>query len=86
MSKMILEIADDLAQAVRVPAEERLARVRQELALRLYQKRLLSFGKSRQLAAMTKWEFSSLLGEERIPRHYDEDELAEDLKTLEALD
>lgn len=83
---MILEIADDLAQAVRVPAEERLARVRQELALRLYQKRLLSFGKSRQLAAMTKWEFSSLLGEERIPRHYDEDELAEDLKTLEALD
>lgn len=54
MSKLILEIPEDLAEALRVPPEERLSRVRQELAVRLYQKGLLSFGKARKLAQMSK--------------------------------
>lgn len=41
MSKLILEIPSDLAEALRVPLEERLERVRQELAVRLYQKGIL---------------------------------------------
>jgi predicted HTH domain antitoxin len=51
----------------------------------LYQKGLLAFGKARELAGMTKWEFHLLLGEEEIIRRYDLEELKEDLKTLEAL-
>lgn len=86
MSKMILEISDELAEALRVPAGEKLGRLRWELAVRLYQKGLLSFGKARELAQMSKWEFHVLLGEEGIVRRYDLEELEADLRTLEALD
>jgi predicted HTH domain antitoxin len=85
MDKMILEIPGELAEALRVPTEEKQARLRQELAVRLYQKGLLSFGKARELAEMSKWEFHLLLGKEGIARNYDVDELEEDLKTLESL-
>jgi predicted HTH domain antitoxin len=85
MKGMVLEIPGELAEALRVPPEEQVARLRQELAVRLYQKGLLSFGKARELAGMTKWEFHFLLGEEGILRRYDVEELEEDLKTLEAL-
>lgn len=86
MDKLILEIPTDLAEAIRLPFEERVARLRQELALRLYEKDLLPFGKARELAGLSKWEFHFLLGEEGIPRRYDLEELEKDLKTLESLD
>lgn len=85
MKGVILEIPADLAEALRLPPEEQATRLRRELAIRLYQKGLLSFGKARELAGMTKWEFHLLLGEEGIVRRYDVAELEEDLKTLEAL-
>jgi len=81
MKELVLEIPDDL-----VPPEEQVTRLHQELAIRLYQKEILSFGKARQLTGMTKWEFHSILGEEGIVRHYDVGELEKDLATLEALD
>jgi predicted HTH domain antitoxin len=85
MKEMVLEIPGDLLEALRVPPEEQVARLRRELAVRLYQKGLLPFGKARDLASMTKWEFHSLLGEEEIVRRYDLEELQADLKTLETL-
>jgi len=86
MKELVLEIPGDLAEALRVPPEEQVTRLHQELAIRLYQKGILSFGKARQLTGMTKWEFHSVLGEEGIVRHYDVEELENDLATLEALD
>jgi predicted HTH domain antitoxin len=85
MEDVVIEISGDLAEALRVPPGEQAARLRRELAVRLYEKGLLSFGKARELARMTKWEFHLLLGEEGIVRRYDMEELGEDLKTLEAL-
>ncbi len=85
MSKLTLEISSDLAEALRLPADERLARIQKELAIRLYQKGLLSFGKARELAALSKWEFHELLSQEGIDRSYDDEELEGDLATLEAL-
>jgi predicted HTH domain antitoxin len=85
MEEMVLEIPGDLVEALRVPPGEQAARLRRELAVRLYQKGLVSFGKARELARMTKWEFHLLLGEEGIVRRYDLEELEADLKTLEAL-
>jgi predicted HTH domain antitoxin len=60
--------------------------LRRELAVRLYQKGLLSLGKARELAGMSKWEFHWFLGEEGIVRRYDVEELEEDLRILETLD
>ncbi|RLC04310.1 MAG: UPF0175 family protein [Deltaproteobacteria bacterium] len=86
MKTGIMEIPDDLMEALRTPPAERLTRLRRELAIRLYQKELLNFGKARKLAQMSKWEFHRLLGQEGIVRHYDMEELEEDLRTLEVTD
>lgn len=85
MSNLVLEISNEVADAILLPPAERQHRVLQELAIRLYQKRLLSFGKARELAHMTKWEFHALLGDEAIERSYDLEELASDIATLEQL-
>lgn len=49
------------------------------------EKGLLSFGKARKLAGLSKWEFHELLAAEGIPRHYDVEELEADLHALEEL-
>ena len=85
MSKLILEIPDEITKSLRIPPNECLTRLRRELAIRLYQKGILSFGKARELAQMSKWEFHSLLGQENIERNYDLEELQTDLETLEKL-
>ena len=85
MTRLSIEVPEDLLQAIRLPPEEVPVRLRRELAIRLYAKGLLSFGKARQLAGMTRWDFHDLLGEEGILRRYDVEELEEDLQTLEDL-
>ena len=85
MTRLCIEVPEDLLQAIRLPPEEVPVRLRRELAIRLYAKGLLSFGKARQLAGMTRWDFHDLLGEEGILRRYDVEELKEDLQTLEDL-
>ncbi|AFY30958.1 UPF0175 family protein [Calothrix sp. PCC 7507] len=85
MSRLVLEIPNDVAESLQLPQSERLSRIQRELAVRLYQKGLLSFGRARELAQMTKWEFHSLLGDEAIERSYDLEELDNDLNTLEHL-
>jgi len=86
MSKITLELPDELIEAMKLPPEEVPSRLKRELAVRLYEKRLLGFGKARELAGMTKWEFQQLLGEEGVLRSYDVEELERDLKTLEELE
>lgn len=86
MKSIALEIAYHLTEALRVPPAEQADRLRQELAVRLYQKELLNFGKARELAQMSKWEFHHLLGQEKIVRHYDIEDLKEDLESLEYLE
>lgn len=75
-----IEIDDEVYEALRIPEGERTQAVKQELAVSLYARDILSFGKARELAEMSKREFQELLGEREIPRHYTEEELAEDLE------
>ena len=82
MEQFSLNIQKDVIQAIKLPASEAPRRLRRELAIRLYEKGLLSFGKARELSEMSRWEFHDLLGEEGILRRYDVEELEEDLKTL----
>lgn len=85
MPKVRVELPEELVDAIKLPPQEVPIRVKRELAIRLYEKRLLGFGKARQLAGMTKWEFQQLLGQEGILRSYDMEELEKDLKNLEGL-
>jgi len=66
-------------QSIRLPEGRIEAELFKELAIALYAQELLSFGKARELANLDHWQFSQLLGERNIPRHYSETELAEDL-------
>lgn len=60
--------------------------LRRELALYLFQQGKLSFGKAREMAGMTVWQFQQLLGARGIPVHYDVEEYQEDLGALQELD
>ena len=43
-------------------------------------KHYASFGKAREFAGLNKYKFSLLLGENKIPRHYEEPDLADDIE------
>ena len=79
MTMVSIEIPQDVIHATRMTPDE----LRRELAIHLFQEGKLSFGKARQLANLTVWEFHNLLGSRNIPIHYGVDEYVEDLATLE---
>lgn len=59
--------------------------LKRELAVYLFEQGKLSFGKAREMAEMTGWEFQQLLGNKGIPIHYDLEDYEEDLATLKEL-
>jgi len=59
--------------------------LKRELALTLFQQGKLSFGKARELAGMTAWDFQLLLGSRKIPVHYDIQDYEDDVATLRGL-
>lgn len=76
---LMLEIPNEIERALRLPESGRDAQLLQELAVALYSRGILSFGKARQLAGLSHHELGALLGARGIPRHYGENELREDL-------
>lgn len=75
-----LHIPDSVACSLRIPEGEAEQRLRQELAVALYARGLLSLGKGAELAGASRFFFAELLSQYGIPRHYGEEELQEDLK------
>ena len=75
-----LEIPNAVLRATKLPAQEIQHEFSKELALALYQRKVLSLGKARLLARMTRWEFEDLLGKRRILRHYTTTDLEEDIQ------
>ena len=79
MPKLTLEVPPEVVDAMRLPPEEMETELLKELALGLYRRGVLSLGKARILAHMTRDEFERLLGERRVSRHYTDADLEEDL-------
>ena len=79
--KFLLEIPEEILHITKMTPDE----LRVELALHLFEMGKLSFGKARELAGMTVWEFQDLLGKRGIPVHYDLEEYEQDLQTLRRL-
>lgn len=80
MEKLVLEVPAEVVDAARLPPGEIEREFLKEPAVALYQRGVLSLGKARLLAQMTRWEFEELLGQRRIPRHYTRTELEEDIQ------
>jgi predicted HTH domain antitoxin len=76
---LVLEIPDQVAHAIRLPASEQHQQVMTELAVALYARGILSFGKARELTSLNRIEFGLLLGRRGIPRHYTEHDLEDDI-------
>lgn len=74
-----LSIPDSILQAIRLPEQRIEQELLYELAVALYAQDLLSFGKARELAQMDKYEFGQLVAQRGISRHYDFEELEDDL-------
>lgn len=80
-STVSFEIPREILQASRLTAEE----LRRELALHLFEQDKLSFGKARELAEMSVWDFQQLLGSRGISVHYDVESYENDRETLSEL-
>jgi predicted HTH domain antitoxin len=78
--KLTLEVPAEVMDAVRLPPSEVEGELRKELAAALYHRGVLSLGKARVLAQMSRWAFEDLLGARGIPRHYSEEDLQEDIE------
>jgi predicted HTH domain antitoxin len=79
MAKLTLEVPSEVIDAVKLPPAEVETELRKELALALYRRGVLSLGKARILAGMTRWQFEQVLSDRQIPRHYTETDLQDDL-------
>ena len=73
-----IKIPKSIYSAIRLPEKQKNKIPLNELAFALYESSILSFGKARELAKMTKWEFHEELGKKKIERHYNLECLAED--------
>ncbi|EEB73350.2 UPF0175 family protein [Thermococcus sp. AM4] len=78
-------IVVELPEIVKLPEDETEERIKIELAIRLYERGILSFGQARKLAGLSKWEFLEILAREGKGIPYDEEELENDLKVVEEL-
>ena len=74
-----ITIPDDVWRSMRLPESEKQRHLIIELATILYQRTILSFGKARSLAGLSKWEFEEELSKRKIERHYNDDDLENDL-------
>lgn len=74
-----LSIPDSIVQAMRLPPAEQQQQLLLELAITLYARGILSFGKARELAGLGKYEFGRLLGQRSVARHYTADDLQDDV-------
>lgn len=74
-----LRIPDSVVQGLRLPETEIAARLRTELGIALYAQGALSLGKAAELAELSRVLFGELTAQRGIPRHYGDEDLAQDL-------
>ncbi len=81
MTTVSIEIPSEVMHATRMTPDD----LKRELAIHLFREGKLSFGKARELAGLTVWDFHNLLGSKSIPLHYGVEEYEVDLATLKEL-
>ena len=69
----------EIADVIALPEGRKEKKLQRELAVTLYRKGMLSFGKARELADLDKFAFAQLLGKWGVGRHYELGEFDEDL-------
>lgn len=70
---------------VNLPKKDAERIIMRELAIRLYQKGMVSLGKAAEMINLSIAEFIELLSDERVPIDYDDESLMEDLEVVDKL-
>ncbi len=83
--KITMELPEDVISAFNVPKDKISLELKIQIALYLYEKGKLSFGKARQLSGLSVWEFIERLKDNKIPLKYDIEDFREDLETIKKL-
>lgn len=79
--KISIDIPREVLHAAKMSTKE----LKQELAISLYEKGKLSFGKAREIAEMKVGAFQQFLGSRDISVNYDVESYEEDLETLKEM-
>ena len=79
MSDVTIRVPQENRPGVRLPPDVVAVELQRELAVALYQRGILSSGKAAALAGMNRWEWEELLGARKIPRHYADEDLGQDI-------
>lgn len=74
-----LDIPESVTASLRAPAAEMEPRLLLELAVALYAQGILSFGKSSELANLSRSAFAENVSDPGVARHYGEADLALDI-------
>ncbi|NJE62100.1 UPF0175 family protein [Thermococcus sp. 21S7] len=85
MNEILVSFPQDLARILRVSGKELPKTVRIYLALELYREGIVSLGKAAEIAGVSRWEMMEILTSKGIPLQYNEEDLKEDIETLERL-
>jgi len=80
-----MEIPRDVLFAARIDEEKASLELKRQLALYLFEKGVISFGKASELAEMSQWDFMDLSGSKGIPLHYGTKEFEEDMETIKGM-
>ena len=83
--KITLDIPDEVIKIMNIPKNEISSELKIQVALYLYEKGKLSFGKARELSGLNKWEFMERLRKNQIPLKYDIEDFKEDVETIKEL-
>ena len=86
MHAIALEIPEDVARHIRLPQRRAKKMLMQELALRLFEQRIVTAAQAARLVKMTRLDFEHLLAENEIPFHGEADDLRSDLANTEPPD
>lgn len=82
---MVITIPETVEHALRIPDKTKERELTKLLALKLYEKGILGMGKARELIGLSRLEFLYILKEEGIPVNYDQEDLEDDLRSIEGI-
>ncbi len=80
-----LQVPTDVLVAAKIRQRDAAAELTKELAVHLFEKGILSFGKACELTGLPKWKFMSLLASQKVSLHYTLEDFEDDMVTLEKL-
>lgn len=85
MGEVTVVIPSDLSRILRVDEKQLPKLVGIYLAVELYREGVVSLGKAAEIAGVTKAEMMEILASKGVPLNYTEEDLQEDIETLERL-